>query len=101
MLRNNIISIVLFSLKNYLHSIFHIFQRYALTLAEQLGLKGAKSAKPLGNSFNEEHLDHFREDQIAQLYELKLASSGTDSDLSTTQPQEGTSLDHKKSQEKT
>ncbi|CAB3364573.1 Hypothetical predicted protein [Cloeon dipterum] len=58
----------------------HVFMvewsRYALNLAEQLGLKGAKSAKPLGQTFTEEHLDHFREDQISQLYELKLAASG-------------------------
>jgi hypothetical protein len=79
----------------------YLFQRYALTLAEQLGLKGAKSAKPLGKTFNEEHLDHFREDQIAQLYELKLASTGKDNELDANQSQEGTSLDHKKSQEKT
>jgi hypothetical protein len=76
-------------------------QRYALTLAEQLGLKGAKSAKPIGNTFNEEHLDNFREDQIAQLYELKLASAGKDGDPDTDQSQAGTSLDHKQSQEKT
>lgn len=76
-------------------------QRYALTLAEQLGLKGAKSAKPIGNAFNEEHLDHFREDQIAQLYELKLASAGKESDPDTNKSHEGTSSDHKQSQEKT
>ncbi|XP_059471273.1 succinate dehydrogenase assembly factor 3, mitochondrial [Neocloeon triangulifer] len=62
----------------------HVFMvewsRYALNLAEQLGLKGAKSSKPIGNSFSEEHLDNFREDQIAQLYELKLAAAGESND---------------------
>jgi len=55
-------------------------QRYALTLAEQLGLKGAKSAKPVGKYFQEDHLDTFREDQLAQLYELMLAASGKPED---------------------
>jgi hypothetical protein len=53
-----------------------LFQRYALVLAEQLGLKGSKSGSRLGSNFSEEFFEEFREDQIGQLYELKVAALG-------------------------
>jgi len=49
-------------------------QKYAVTLAKQLGLKGPKYAKKLGENLDNSRLDQMREDQITQLYELLLAA---------------------------
>jgi hypothetical protein len=49
-------------------------QKYAVTLAEQLGLKGPKYAKKLGEDLDENKLDQMRDDQLTQLYELFLAA---------------------------
>jgi hypothetical protein len=56
--------------------ILYIFclQKYAVTLAQQLGLKGPKYAKKLGENLDESRLGQMREDQITQLYELFLAA---------------------------
>lgn len=56
--------------------IVYIFclQKYAVTLAQQLGLKGPKYAKKLGENLDENKLDQMREDQLMQLYELLLAA---------------------------
>lgn len=52
-----------------------LFQKYAVGLAEQLGIKGPKYATPLGQSLDEEALNALRDDQVAQLYELMLAAT--------------------------
>ena len=49
-------------------------QKYAVMLAQQLGLKGPKYAKKLGENLDNGRLDQMREDQITQLYELFLAA---------------------------
>jgi hypothetical protein len=49
-------------------------QKYAVILAQQLGLKGPKYAKKLGENLDENKLDQMREDQLMQLYELFLAA---------------------------
>lgn len=56
--------------------ILYIFclQKYAVALAQQLGLKGPKYAKKLGENLDENKLDQMREDQLMQLYELFLAA---------------------------
>lgn len=55
--------------------ILPFFQKYAVNLAEQLGIRGPKFAKPLGQSLDEQALNDLRDDQIAQLYELMLAAT--------------------------
>ncbi|CAG7835247.1 unnamed protein product [Allacma fusca] len=50
--------------------------QYCSSLAEQVGLKGPKSAQRLGRSLGEEKLDHFEPQQIYQLYELKQSIEG-------------------------
>lgn len=57
--------------------IFHCFvsQKYAVNLAEQLGIKGPKFASLIGQSLDEQALNDLRDDQIAQLYELMLAAT--------------------------
>ncbi|KAF4526085.1 hypothetical protein B566_EDAN007578 [Ephemera danica] len=56
--------------------------QYALTLAEQLGLKGPKTGSKIGNELPETKLDDFRDDQIAQLYELMIAAKNAEEDQS-------------------
>ena len=48
---------------------FHV-QKYAITIAKQVGLKGPHTAKKLGEDLNVSELDNFSEEQLAQLYEL-------------------------------
>lgn len=48
--------------------------KYALSLAEQLGIRGPKTAKKLGSNLEEDSLEKMREDQVLQLYELMQAS---------------------------
>ncbi|XP_034947873.1 succinate dehydrogenase assembly factor 3, mitochondrial [Chelonus insularis] len=49
---------------------------YAISLAQQLGLKGPISAKPLGKNLQTKTLDELRDEQVYQLYELMLAATG-------------------------
>lgn len=56
----------------------NLFQNYAITVAKQLGLKGPKTGSRIGHEFDEEFFEQFREDQIAQLYQLLLAATGQD-----------------------
>lgn len=56
------------------------FQNYAVTLAEQLGVRGPKTASKFGRDLEEQALDKFRDDQIAQLYELMLAAKNIESE---------------------
>ncbi|XP_015428600.1 PREDICTED: succinate dehydrogenase assembly factor 3, mitochondrial [Dufourea novaeangliae] len=49
---------------------------YALMLGKQLGLKGPRTAKPLGQNLNEEDFEKFRDEQVYQLYELMNAATG-------------------------
>lgn len=57
------------------------FQRYAVTLAEQLGVRGPKHASKLGSPLDSNLVEGMRDDQIQQLYELMMAA--------TTEPKEG------------
>ena len=43
-------------------------------MSEQLGLRGPKTAKPLGMPLQQSDLDKFREEQVYQLYELMEAT---------------------------
>lgn len=52
------------------------FQKYAVLLSEQLGLKGPISAQKLGKQLSKEELDNMSDEQIQQLYELMLAAQG-------------------------
>ncbi|XP_068218041.1 succinate dehydrogenase assembly factor 3, mitochondrial-like [Palaemon carinicauda] len=47
---------------------------YAITLAKQLGLRGAHTARSLGKPIEEPDLDKFNDEQIYQLYELHEAA---------------------------
>lgn len=68
--------------KNCSNTETHIFLNewtdYALSLAEQLGLRGPQTAKPLGKTLKEEDFDKLREEQLYQLYELMIAATGKD-----------------------
>lgn len=52
-----------------------MFQKYALDISEQLGLRGPKTARELGDNLDEGALNLLRDEQIAQLYELHLAAT--------------------------
>ncbi|XP_058820469.1 succinate dehydrogenase assembly factor 3, mitochondrial [Topomyia yanbarensis] len=57
----------------------HEWTDYAITLANQLGVKGKpKSLDNIGGNLDLPKLDDFRDEQIAQLYELLLATKGSD-----------------------
>ncbi|CAH0388909.1 unnamed protein product [Bemisia tabaci] len=56
------------------------WRNYAVTLAEQLGVRGPKTASKFGRDLEEQALDKFRDDQIAQLYELMLAAKNIESE---------------------
>jgi hypothetical protein len=60
-----------------IHFFFFLLQKYALNLAQQLGLRG-KSEAPIGQHLNETYLESFRDEQVAQLYELLLAAKEMD-----------------------
>lgn len=45
-------------------------------LTKQLGLKGPHTAKSLGENLKEEDFNKFRDEQLYQLYELMIASTG-------------------------
>lgn len=47
-----------------------------MTLAEQLGIRGPKSGtNRFGQSLTIDDLQHFRKEQIVQLYELMMAAN--------------------------
>ncbi|KAK6620016.1 hypothetical protein RUM44_006416 [Polyplax serrata] len=50
--------------------------KYAVVLAQQIGLKGPISAQKLGRQLTLDELDNMSEDQIYQLYKLMLAAQG-------------------------
>ncbi len=48
-----------------------IFQKYAMTVSKQIGLRGPINAdNKIGNSFAPEDLNQFSNEQLAQLFEL-------------------------------
>ena len=49
-----------------------MLQDYAVTLAKQLGVKQLKSTTYLGRELSADDLNHFRDEQVSQLYELML-----------------------------
>lgn len=55
-----------------------LLQNYAISLTEQLGIRGPRTAKPLGKSMNTQDLEKLRDEQIYQLYELMMAATGKD-----------------------
>ncbi|XP_033330293.1 succinate dehydrogenase assembly factor 3 [Megalopta genalis] len=57
----------------------HEWTEYALMLANQLGLKGPHTAKPLGQDLDKKDLEKFRDEQMCQLYELMITATGKDS----------------------
>ncbi|XP_070169459.1 succinate dehydrogenase assembly factor 3, mitochondrial isoform X4 [Polyergus mexicanus] len=54
----------------------HEWTNYAVSLAEQLGLRGPHTGQPLGKCLKEEHLEMLRDEQVCQLYELMIAATG-------------------------
>ena len=58
-----------------------ISKGYATSVAEQLGLRGPHTAKPLGESFKEDDLEKLRDEQVYQLYELMIAATGKEDKL--------------------
>lgn len=53
----------------------HHFQDYAVTIANQLGVKGPNTGKgQLGRQMNMKELDWFSEEQVLQLHELMKAA---------------------------
>ena len=53
-------------------------------LAEQLGLRGPHTAKPLGRYLKEEDIEKLRDEQVCQLYELMIAATGKPEDAKKT-----------------
>ncbi|XP_063587161.1 succinate dehydrogenase assembly factor 3, mitochondrial-like isoform X2 [Penaeus indicus] len=51
---------------------------YAITIAKQLGVRGAHMSKTFGQNFKESDLENFNDEQIYQLYELYKASVEAD-----------------------
>ncbi|KAJ1519703.1 hypothetical protein ONE63_004964 [Megalurothrips usitatus] len=49
--------------------------KYAIDLSEQLGLRGPKTGRDIGEHLDESALEQLRDEQIAQLYELHLAAT--------------------------
>ncbi|XP_019880265.1 succinate dehydrogenase assembly factor 3, mitochondrial [Aethina tumida] len=56
---------------------------YAISLAEQLGIKGPHTSKQLGQPLSQCDLEHFRDEQIVQLYELMVASNAPKENIGT------------------
>nr|ACO14714.1 ACN9 protein homolog, mitochondrial precursor [Caligus clemensi] len=44
--------------------------KYAIDVSKQLGIKGPRTAKPIGSKMSELQVDSLSEEQIVQLYEL-------------------------------
>lgn len=55
-----------------------VFQKYALTLAQQLHIQRIKTGEKLGVPINSEDIDHLRDEQIAQLFELMKEATNKD-----------------------
>lgn len=56
---------------------FYLFKDYAISLANQLGIKGKPNPiEYVGNNLDVHKLGDFRDEQVAQLYELLQASKG-------------------------
>ncbi|XP_018046646.1 PREDICTED: succinate dehydrogenase assembly factor 3, mitochondrial [Atta colombica] len=62
----------------------HEWTNYAVSLAEQLGLRGPHTAKPLGRYLKEEDIEKMRDEQVCQLYELMIAATGKPEDAKKT-----------------
>lgn len=62
----------------------HIFMtewaKYAVTLSEQLGLKGKAKGK-LGDTLDHDAVEKLSDQQTVQLYELMVAAKGLDNDV--------------------
>lgn len=69
--------------------------KYALTLSEQMGLRGKAKSK-IGEPVSEDDLQSLRDEQVVQLYELLLAAKGEPSDPD---PQGGGATTARKKQE--
>ncbi|XP_018393856.1 PREDICTED: succinate dehydrogenase assembly factor 3, mitochondrial [Cyphomyrmex costatus] len=54
----------------------HEWTNYAVSLAEQLGLRGPHMAQPLGRYLKEKDIEKMRDEQVCQLYELMIAATG-------------------------
>lgn len=48
---------------------------YAITIAKQLGIRGAHTARSLGSQLSETDLEDFNDEQIRQLFELHEAAT--------------------------
>ncbi|KAG5333563.1 SDHF3 factor, partial [Acromyrmex heyeri] len=62
----------------------HEWTNYAVSLAEQLGLRGPHTAKQLGRYLKEEDIEELRDEQVCQLYELMIAATGKPEDAKKT-----------------
>ncbi|XP_047469946.1 succinate dehydrogenase assembly factor 3, mitochondrial-like isoform X2 [Penaeus chinensis] len=51
---------------------------YAITIAKQLGVRGAHMSKTFGQNFKVSDLENFNDEQVYQLYELYKASVEAD-----------------------
>lgn len=49
-------------------------------LAQQLGLRGPRTAQPLGKYLKDRDIEKMRDEQVRQLYELMIASTGKTED---------------------
>jgi len=47
-----------------------------MTLSQQVGVKGIVFSSPVGMNLDEKVLEHMRDDQIQQLYDLMQAATG-------------------------
>lgn len=71
----------------YYYKYILIIQGYAISIADQMGLRGKpKPITELGSPLNEEMLECFRTEQILQLYELLKASEILESDPKAAKP---------------
>nr|CAD7193736.1 unnamed protein product [Timema douglasi] len=52
--------------------------RYAVTIAQQLGIRGPKYSEKLGQNLEESFLHEMRDDQVQQLFDLLVAATGVD-----------------------
>lgn len=77
---------------NITYVVRYCFQNYCGLLAEQLGLRGPKSASTrLGITLEEAQLEHFEDQQVYQLYELKKSINPTFGDSVTSNSESSTS----------
>lgn len=62
--------------------IFTFFQKYAVTISKQLGIRG-KPLGTIGDDLDKETVEMLNDDQTVQLYELMLAAKGIEGDVIT------------------